>query len=75
LQHSYRFSTAIIMFGTLLKQSVTAKNINWNDIITIASQSSEQDNLPQQEFINLAQQAKTLYSKQKRKRKDKKDGH
>ena len=72
LQHSYRFSTAVIMFGSLLKQSPMAKNINWNDIITIASQSSQPGNLPQQEFINLVQQAKLLYSKQKRKRKEKK---
>jgi Ca-activated chloride channel homolog len=71
IQPSYRFSTAVIMFGLLLKQSAIAKNINWNDIVTIAAQSSQPNNLPQQEFINLVQHAKILYSKQKRKKKEK----
>ncbi|MES1215940.1 MAG: von Willebrand factor type A domain-containing protein [Bacteroidota bacterium] len=71
LQASYRFSTSVVMFGTMLKQSANAKSINWNDLITIATQSSQPGNLPQQEFINLVQQAKILYLKQKRKRKEK----
>ena len=71
LPSSYRFSTAVIMLGSLLKQSPTAKNISWNDIITVASQSVQPDNLPEQEFINLVQQGKTLYAKQKRKKKEK----
>jgi Ca-activated chloride channel family protein len=71
IPQSYRFSTAIVMFGIMLKQSATAKNINWNDIITIATQSMQPGNLPQQELVGIVQQAKTLYSKQKRKRKTK----
>lgn len=69
LQNSYRFSSAVIMLGSVLKQSSVMKNINWNDIISIASQSAQPGNLSQQEFINLVQQAKILYSK-KRKKKD-----
>lgn len=67
---SYRFSVAVVMLGSLLRQSVVAKNINWNDIIAIATQSAEKDNLSQQEFISLVQQAKVIYSKQKRKKPD-----
>ena len=44
------------------------KNINWNDIISIASQSAQPGNLPQQEFINLVQQAKILYTKKRKKK-------
>jgi Ca-activated chloride channel family protein len=74
IPQSYRFSTAVVMFGILLKQSVTAKNINWSDIITIATQSMQPGNLPQQELVSIVQQAKTLYSKQKRKRKSQSTG-
>ncbi len=70
LDSSYRFSVAVVMLGSLLRQSVVAKNINWNDIIAIAIQSAEKNNLLQQEFISLVQQAKIIYSKQKRKKSD-----
>lgn len=70
IDSSYRFSVAVVMLGSLLRQSIVAKNINWNDIITIATQSAEKNNLLQQEFISLVQQAKIIYSKQKRKKPD-----
>jgi Ca-activated chloride channel homolog len=65
---SYRFSTSVVMFGSFLKQSALSKVINWNEIVTIAAQSAQPGNLPQQEFLNIVQQAKILYSKRKRKK-------
>jgi Ca-activated chloride channel homolog len=65
---SYRFSSAVIMFGSLLRSSAYTKNVNWTDIITLATQSSSPDDLLHKEFINLVQQAKTLYLKVKKKR-------
>jgi Ca-activated chloride channel homolog len=70
LDKSYRFSAAVIMFGSLLKSSPLAKDISWSDIIAIAEQSSDNDNLPQKEFISLVQQAKILYSKRKKKKNE-----
>ncbi|MGC4037241.1 MAG: von Willebrand factor type A domain-containing protein [Chitinophagaceae bacterium] len=65
---SYRFSSAVIMFGLLLKQSANAKMINWNDTATLAATTAEQNTPVQQEFVQLVQQAKILYSKKKRKK-------
>lgn len=68
LPSSYKFSSAVIMLGSFLKQSSLSKTINLNDVTTIAMQSAQQNSLPQQEFISLVQQAKILYSKKKKKK-------
>jgi Ca-activated chloride channel family protein len=65
---SYQFYTSVVMFGSLLRSSQYAKDIEWHEIIDIATQSSSTDDLLQKEFINLVQQAKTLYSKVKKKK-------
>jgi Ca-activated chloride channel family protein len=65
LQASYRFSAAVIMLGSSLKQT---KNINWNAIIAIATESAQKGNLSQQEFTSIVQQAKIIYSKKRRKK-------
>jgi Ca-activated chloride channel homolog len=50
LDKSYRFSAAVVMFGSILRSSPYSKNITWNDVITIAEQSSGDDDLIQKEF-------------------------
>ncbi len=68
LPKNYRFAASVVMFGSLLRSSSFTKNVNWNDIITLATQASDTEDLLQQEFISLVQQAKTLYLKVKKKR-------
>jgi Ca-activated chloride channel family protein len=70
IDRSLRFSTAVIMFGSLLRSSPVAKNISWNDVVILATQTSDDKDLLQKEFISLVKQAKILYSKQKKKKKD-----
>ncbi|HEV8285608.1 MAG TPA: von Willebrand factor type A domain-containing protein [Chitinophagaceae bacterium] len=70
IDRSLRFSTAVIMFGTLLRSSPIAKTISWNDIILLATETSDDQDLLQKEFISLVKQAKILYSKQKKKKKE-----
>jgi Ca-activated chloride channel family protein len=70
IDRSLRFSTAVIMFGSLLRSSPLAKNISWNDVVLLATQTSDDKDPLQKEFIALVKQAKTLYSKQKKKKKD-----
>jgi Ca-activated chloride channel family protein len=70
LDKSLRFSTAVIMFGSLLRSSPIARNITWNDLVLLATQTSNDDDPLQKEFISLVKQAKILYSKQKKKKKD-----
>ena len=65
-----RFSTAVIMFGSLLRSSGAARNISWNDVLLLATQASDDNDPLEQEFVALVKQAKTLYYRQKKKRKD-----
>lgn len=68
LDKCYHFSAAVAMFGSLLRNSPFLKNIGWNEIITLAQSASGESELLQKEFSNLVQQAKTLYSKVKKKK-------
>ena len=68
LDKCYRFSAAVAMFGSLLRSSAFAKNISWNDLLQLAETSSNKDDQLQKEFVSLVQQAKTLYSKGKKKK-------
>lgn len=64
----YRFSAAVAMFGSLLRSSPFLKNTSWNDLLLLAENSSSADNLLQKEFVALVQQAKSLYTKTKKKK-------
>lgn len=67
LAKEYQFASAVIMFGSMIKESRYVKNMSWEKILAIANQSADLANPSQKEFINLVTQAKELYSK-KRKR-------
>jgi Ca-activated chloride channel homolog len=68
LDKYYQFSAAVAMFGSVLRSSPFAKNISWGDILYLAQQSCDKNDLSQKEFISLVQQAKLLYSKGKKKK-------
>ncbi len=68
LDKSYHFSAAVAMFGSFLRNSPFVKAVGWNEIITLAQNSCGTNDLLQKEFISLVQQAKTLYSKIKKKK-------
>ena len=68
LEKCYQFSAAVAMFGSLLRNSQFVKNSGWSDVITLAQGASGANDLLQKEFINLVLQAKSLYSKLKRKK-------
>jgi len=68
LDRSYRFSASVIMFGSLLRFSPTVKNLNWNDMVAWAVSTADEKDIVQREFIEIVQQAKTLYSKTKKKK-------
>jgi Ca-activated chloride channel family protein len=69
VEKSFKFSTAVIMFGSLLRSSPAVKNISWNDVVLLASEVSDENDLLQKEFVSLVKQAKILYSKQKKRKK------
>ncbi|HMG66215.1 MAG TPA: YfbK domain-containing protein, partial [Chitinophagaceae bacterium] len=69
IDRGFRFSTAIIMFGSLLRSSPVSKNVNWNEVLLMATESSDDNDPLQKEFLSLVKQAKILYSKHKKRRK------
>lgn len=66
----YRFATSVIMFGSVLRKSKFARDITWNDIFHIASTSANMENYSQREFVSLVNQARTIYTKRKKKDKE-----
>ena len=73
LSNGYKFASAVLMFGSLVRKSKFVKEVSWNDILEIANASAAKDNYSQQEFISLVQKAKTIYGKKRKKSKDKTD--
>lgn len=69
----YRFSAAVAMFGSILRSSPFLKNTSWNDLLLLAENSSSPDNLLQKEFVALVQQAKSIYTKTKKKKEKNSD--
>lgn len=68
LDKSYRFYTSVIMFGSLLRSSQFAKDIDWNHILAIAGEACSPNDLLQKEFTSLVQAAKVLYTKMKKRK-------
>ena len=61
----YRVAASVAMFGSLLKESVHAKNISWNDAIILANESIDQSDPVEKEFLIIIEKAKKIYSKRK----------
>ena len=70
LSTCHQFASAVIMFGSLLRKSKFIKDINWNDVLQIAESAADQNNFSQKEFVAMAQHAKTIYGKRKKKEKE-----
>jgi Ca-activated chloride channel family protein len=68
LDKCYQFSASVAMFGSMLRFSAFTKNVSWNDIVLLAQESSNKNDVLQKEFIGLVLQAKMLYSKGKKKK-------
>ena len=64
------------MFGSKLRASPFTKNVEWNDIISIANSSADANDIQQKEFVSIVEKAKGLYlkSKKKKKRSKKEEG-
>lgn len=73
LDKCQRFSTAVIMFGSKLRSSPYLKNADWSDVITVAKASADMNDTQQKEFITLVEKAKILYTKTKKRKKNKKE--
>jgi Ca-activated chloride channel family protein len=71
LPSPYRFAASVAMFGGLLKKSPFMRMVNWDDVMDVASQSADPNDISQQEFLSLLDKAKKIYAKEKKKKKTK----
>jgi Ca-activated chloride channel homolog len=69
IEKYYQFSASVAMFGSLLRSSAFTKTIDWNNLLLLATSSSEPDDIVQQEFVTIVGQARDLYSKGKKKKR------
>lgn len=69
LSNAYKFASAVIMFGSLLKGSAYVKDLTWSDVAAFAKPAVDPANFSQKEFLTLVEMAKKLYGK-KRKKED-----
>jgi Ca-activated chloride channel family protein len=67
IPQSYRFASTVAMFGSLLKESVYAKQVTWNETILAANESYDPTDPAQKEFVAIIEKAKKIYSKRKKK--------
>jgi Ca-activated chloride channel homolog len=67
LPQRYKFAATVAMFGSLLKESVYAKQITWNETIIAANESYDKSDPAQTEFITIVEKAKKIYSKRRKK--------
>ena len=62
----YRFASSVTMFASLLKESKYSKKYSWNDAIILASQSQDENDPLQKEFVLMIEKAKRIYSKSRK---------
>jgi Ca-activated chloride channel family protein len=62
----YRFGMSIAWCTMLMKNSIYLNNVSWSDAVSLANQSYNNKDASQKEFLELIQQAKKIYSKEKK---------
>ncbi|MFM7646084.1 MAG: von Willebrand factor type A domain-containing protein [Sphingomonadales bacterium] len=65
---THQFYAAVALFGMKLKESAFVKSYTWDQLLTLATQVSDQTQLLQQEFLQLVTQAADRYDIKKKKR-------
>jgi Ca-activated chloride channel family protein len=70
LDSCYRFASAVVMFGSILRESKFVKSIGWNDISILAGSSYDPKDVVQREFLTLIEKAKKIYGKRKKDRQN-----
>ena len=65
----YRFAAAVAMFGSVLRKSKYTKDYQLEDVLTLARSGIQKNNILQNEFGKLVEQAILLYNPSKKKRK------
>ena len=67
LANAYKFASAVVMFGSLLRGSKYVKDVSWSDVTNLAKPVVDLNNYSQKEFLDLLELAKKLYGKKRKK--------
>jgi Ca-activated chloride channel family protein len=70
-ENLYRFSGTVALFGSMLRGSAFVKTADWNNLLLLATSSANHNDLLQKEFVTLVTQARDLYTKGKKKKREK----
>lgn len=68
IDSSYRFASSLIMFSSLLRDSKFMRRVTFSDVIELATASCNPADALQKEFIVLADKARKVYSKIRKKK-------
>jgi Ca-activated chloride channel family protein len=71
IEKHYRFSAAVAIFGSLLRSSSFVKTMDWNSLVLLATLSYDENDILQKEFVTLVTQARELYTRGKKKKREK----
>lgn len=71
LDSSFSFSATVALFGSMLKESVFTRHVGWNELLAMAISNARAGDKLEQEFIAMVQQARTIYTRAKGKKKKK----
>ncbi len=69
IEPKYKFASAVIMYGEMLKKSTFVKDMTWGEVLFHASEAANPTDINQSQFAELVYNTKTLYTKSKKKRK------
>lgn len=63
LDQKHRFASAVVLFGSLLRNSDYVKNFSWANMLNLTNEVVDKEDILQAEFLKLVGKAKMLYSK------------
>ncbi len=69
LPRYYRFAGSVALFGSLLKKSRFTGKTSWDDLVKMAAESYDPNDVSQKEYIRMIEQAKKIYHKNRKNRK------
>lgn len=69
LDSSLKFATAVTMYGLKLRESIFFPDISWDMIREIAIASKSPNSFLEEEFIELVQKSKIIYTDKRRRRR------
>jgi Ca-activated chloride channel family protein len=70
LPATYRFAASVAMFAALVKDSKYARTYGWTEVIKLATESADPQDVIQQEFIEIIEKAKKVYGREKKRKKN-----